>query len=256
MDKVAVRSAPCKLFLSKWRMVLEPYLMKRLTLLLPVLAFVLSTTAAQASLQFDSDVQPALKAQILEDFSFIQSIKSIRATPLHQKIFGDVDGANYFEWFTKRVFSVGLNDCGSSSAVACVIVSVPNKIWMTPNYTKFSHPQIARLSVVYHEARHTESENGKWSHATCPTPFKDAKGNNMQSIWTGALLEGKPACDVTAFGSYGSATIFLKNIGLNCSNCSEKVMADANLYGNDQLGRIVDAASKKNMMLDFGLKIK
>ncbi len=74
----------------------------------------------------------------------------------------------------------------------------------------------------------------------------------MHSIWTGALLEGKPACDITAFGSYGSATIFLKNIAKNCSNCSEKVKADADLYGNDQLGRITDPQSKKNMISDFG----
>jgi len=233
---------------------LELRLMKRLTIFFSVLTFVLFTSFAHAGLEFDSDVQPVLKKQILDDFSFIQSIKASNASPMHQKVFGDVDGANYFSWFSKRVFSVGLDDCGSASAVACVIVSVPNKIWMTPNYTKFDHPQIARLSVVYHEARHTEEENGNWSHATCPTPFKDAHGSNMQSIWTGALLEGKPACDITAYGSYGSATIFLKNIGKYCTNCGEKVMADADLYGNDQLGRVIDPASKKNMLADFGMK--
>ena len=204
-----------------------------------------------ASLQFDADVQPELKKQILDDFAFIQSIRSSKATPLHQRVFGTVEGSNYFSWFNKRVFNVGLDGCGSASAVACVIIMYPNKIWMTPNYTKFSHPQIARLSVIYHEARHTESENGNWSHANCPVPFKDAQGRDVRSIWTGTVLEGHPACDVTAFGSYGSATIFLKNIAKNCSNCSEKVKADADLYGTDQLGRIIDPVSKKNMINDF-----
>jgi hypothetical protein len=218
------------------------------------LAMVLFGFQAQAALQFDPEVKSELKQQIQEDFQFIQSIRSASATPLHEKVFGAVDGPNYIQWFNKRVFKVGVDDCGSPTAVACVIVMYPNKIWMTPNYTKFSHPQIARLSVIYHEARHTEEQNGNWSHANCPIPFRDATGRDVRSIWTGALLEGRPACDVTAFGSYGSATIFLKNIAKNCRNCSEKVKADAELYGSDQLKRVVDAASRNSMVSDFGSK--
>ena len=224
--------------------------MKRVALYLSVI-LLLTTSIAQATLKFDADVQPDLKNQILNDFAFIQSIRSSKSTPLHQKIFGEVDGPTYFQWFNKRVFSVGLNDCGNPNAVACVISSIPNKIWMTNNYIKFSHPQIARLSVIYHEARHTEASNGNWSHATCPTPFKNAQGQDIHSIWTGALLAGQPACDITAFGSYGSATIFLKNIGKNCSTCTDKIKADADLYGTDQLGRVIDPSAKKKMILDF-----
>ena len=73
----------------------------------------------------------------------------------------------------------------------------------------------------------------------------------MRSIWTGALLAGEPACDTTAFGSYGTQTILLKNIALNCTNCSEKVKADADIFGQDQLGRIIDASSKAAMVKDF-----
>lgn len=210
---------------------------------------------SEAALRFDAEVVPELKKQILEDFQFVQSIRGSSTSTLHQKVFGSVDGSNYFDWFNKRVFSVGVDDCGSPTAVACVIVMYPNKIWMSPNYTKFSHPQIARLSVIYHEARHTEEENGNWSHANCPVPFRDARGKDVRSIWTGALLEGRPACDGTAFGSYGSATIFLKNISKNCANCSEKVKADADLYGTDQLNRITDPVSKKNMIADFASKV-
>ncbi len=244
------------MFLSWVGSVLEPFLMKRLTLLFSILTFAIFSSFAHASLQFDPEVQPMLKKQVLEDFAFIQSIKSTQASPLHQKIFGTVDGTNYFKWFNERVFSVGVNGCGSPSAVACVIIMFSNKIWMTLNYTKFSHPQIARLSVIYHEARHTEEGHGYWSHATCPVPFKNAQGQDMQSIWTGSLLAGQPACDTTAFGSYGSETIFLKNIGKNCTSCSEKVKADADLYGSDQLERIIDPTSKKNMIEDFALSLK
>jgi hypothetical protein len=229
--------------------------MKRLTIFFSVLTFVLFSSFAHAALQFDAEVQPALKKQILADFDFMKSIQASQTSALHKNIFGAVDGKNYFNWFNKRVFSVGLDDCGSATAVACVIVMYSNKIWMTPNYSKFSHPQISRLSVIYHEARHTEEENGNWSHANCPTPFKDEQGHDMKSIWTGALLQGKPACDSTAFGSYGSATILLMNIANHCESCSEKTKADAELYGKDQLGRIIDPKVKKKMIQDLSLPL-
>ncbi len=229
--------------------------MKYLLTSVSVMAVVagLFITEARADLQFDSDVEPALKNQILADLQFMGSITSTHSTALHQQIFGQVNGADYTKWFEARVFTVGKQDCGSSIAVACVDPSYENKIWMTENYTKFDHPQIARLSVVYHEARHTESEHGNWGHATCPTPFLDDHGNPVTSIWTGAQLAGEAACDVTPFGSYGSQTILLKNIALNCSNCNSKVKADADIFATDQLGRIIDANAKNQMKRDFGL---
>ena len=124
-------------------------------------------------------------------------------------------------------------------------------MWLTQNFVKFSHPQVARMMVVFHESRHTESQNGNWSHATCPSPFQDANGNDMKSIWTGASLAGEPACDVTPLGSYGSSTIMLKNIQKFCTNCSDKVKMDAGLYADDQFGRITDADAAKQMQDDF-----
>jgi len=227
--------------------------MKYFSSFLTLTISILFTSLAYGSLQFDANVQPGLKSQILHDFNFIQGIKGNNASPLHQRVFGEVDGTNYFAWFSKRVFSVGFNDCGNPAAVACV-QEAPNKIWMTNNYIQFNHPQIARLATVYHEARHTEVDNKRWPHAACPTPFKDHQGNNVQSIWTGSFLSGQYACDITAYGSYGSASIFLKNIGKYCINCSEKVMADANLYGNDQMERVIDPVSLKNMITDLNTK--
>jgi hypothetical protein len=215
--------------------------------------FTTSTFAAKKELAFDSNVPAALKAQMLEDLKFMGSINSQFATQLHQKIFGNVSGEAYLKFFNQRVFSVGVDDCGSPNAVACVMPMYGNKIWMTKNYTQFSHPQIARLSVVYHEARHTERDNGNWSHATCPTPFRNAQGQDIKSIWTGATLAGEPACDVTPFGSYGSQTILLRNIAMNCTSCSEKIKADSNLYALDQLQRIVDKNALAAMKKDFGI---
>jgi hypothetical protein len=230
-------------------------------LLVTSLVLALTIASAQAmpntkrTLTFDANVEAPLKAQMLSDLAFLGSVKSTKTSPLHLKVFGQVDGAVYADWFGSRIYSIGKNDCGSANAVACVIPYISsNKMWVTKNYTQFDHPQVARVSVTYHEARHSETQNGNWSHATCPTPFKDANGNDMKSIWTGALLQGQPACDVTAFGSYGSATILLKNIAMNCSNCNSKVKADADIFGNDQINRIIDANSKAAMKADFGMR--
>ncbi|MBI3554348.1 MAG: hypothetical protein HY077_17765 [Elusimicrobia bacterium] len=200
---------------------------------------------------FDSNVPQNIQDQMLADLAFMKGIAAEKATPLHSQIFGK-GGAAYAEFFESRVTGIGMNSCGSAKAVACVIPFMdPTKMWLTQNFVKFSHPQVSRMMVVYHEARHTESDNGNWPHARCPDPFKDANGNDMKSIWTGALLAGEPACDETPFGSYGSSTILLKNISKFCTNCTEKVKMDAGLYADDQFGRIIDDGARKQMQDDL-----
>lgn len=208
-----------------------------------------SLGASAFALQFDSDVPTDIQAQMAADLDFIGGLQGAAATPLHHQIFGNVDGAGYRSWFETRVTHVGLSGCGDSGAVACVM-PIPfaqyfggtHKMSISQNYIQFSHPAIARLMVVYHEARHTEDAQHNWPHADCPSPFVDANGNDMKSIWTGLPLAREPACDTTPLGSYGSSTILLKNISKNCTNCTDKVKADAELYSDDQLGRMLGPA--------------
>jgi hypothetical protein len=201
---------------------------------------------------FDRNVPQAIQDQMRADLAFMAGVSGSGATPLHKKIFGKVGGAAYSEFFDSRITGIGMNSCGGGKAVACVIPFFdPSKMWLTQNFVKFSHPQVARMMVVYHEARHTETRNGNWYHATCPDPFKDADGNDMKSIWTGSLLAGEPACDETPLGSYGSSTILLKNVQKFCSSCNDKVKMDAGLYADDQFGRIIDADARKQMQDDL-----
>jgi hypothetical protein len=223
------------------------------TILGTTLSFILGFAAtAHASYTFDNDVPADIKAQMMSDMQFVGSIQGGTASPLHQQIFGNVDGPTYVNFFESRVLAVGMNDCGDAKAVACVIpFEDSTKIWLTQNYIKFSHPQIARMMVVFHESRHTEVQNDNWPHATCPTPFNDATGNEIKSIWTGSSLEGEPACDETPFGSYGSSTLMLKNIQKFCTNCTDKVKMDAGLYADDQFKRIIDATAIQQMQTDI-----
>ena len=201
---------------------------------------------------FDPDVPADIQTQMRADLAFIAQLAGSGATKLHQQIFGMMSGAAYAKFFETRVSAIGMNGCGNGNAVACVIpYRDPSKMWLTKNFIKFSHPQVSRMMVVYHEARHTESRNGNWPHADCPVPFKDAQGRDMKSIWTGALLAGEPACDETPLGSYGSSTIMLKNIAKFCTNCTDKVKMDAGLYADDQMGRITDAGARQQMSDDF-----
>jgi hypothetical protein len=192
---------------------------------------------------FDRDVPQAVQTQVRTDMEFIRGIQGNTASGLHGQIWGTrVDGPTYVKWFEDRVKAVGMNSCGDAKAVACVIPFMSNtKIWFTQNYVKFSHPQVAKMMIVFHEARHTEKNHGNWGHATCPTPFVDSNGTEVKSIWTGATLAGEPACDVTPFGSYGSSMIMLKNIQKFCTNCTDKVRMDAGLYADDQFKRLIDA---------------
>lgn len=218
--------------------------------LLISIALLLSVNAN--ALSYDSDVPKAIVDQMGQDLAFMAEITGSTKTPLHKEIFGDVSGPVYKTFFDTRIFSVGVDSCGGGAAVACVSPFMdPNKMWLTEHFLTFSHPQVARMMVVYHEARHSETKNGNWRHDSCPRPFRDANGKDMTSIWTGAKLEGQAACDSKYGGSYGSSTIMLKNISKFCTNCSDKVKMDANIYALDQLNRISRPDVKKAMLADF-----
>ena len=214
-------------------------------------------TLPSYAINFDKNVPANIQKQMVEDLDFINQIQGNGQTPFHKSIYGNVDGATYKKFFETHIEAVGMNSCGGGAAVACVIPFLnPNKMWLTKNFVEFSHPQVARVMIVYHEARHSESEHGNWGHDTCPTPFLDENGKDMASIWTGAKLAGQPACDSTEKGSYGSSTIMLKNISKFCANCSDKVKMDADMYAIDQLGRIDQPKVKAAMLADFNATAK
>jgi len=219
-------------------------------IILCVALFVTSTAQAYT---VDSDVPANIKAQISDDLSFMNGITGSGASSIHTQIFGKVDGAAYKNFFESRITAIGLNDCGGGAGVfACVIpFEDSSKMWLAPNYVKISVPQILRAMVIYHEARHTENSNSNWPHANCPTPFIGEDGKEVHSIVTGVDLAGHPACDTTPFGSYGTSLVMLKNIAKFCTNCSDKVKADAALYGEDHLKRIIDTDAKKQIRDDL-----
>ncbi len=200
----------------------------------------------------DPSLPKNVATQIQQDLTFMTTVKGEKASALHTQIFGQMDGDSYKNFFESRVTAIGHYHCGNPKATACVVPALaPSKMWITDNYIKFSQPQIARLMVLYHEARHTEKTHFNWAHARCPTPFVDSEGHDITSIWTGASLAGEPACDTTPLGSYGSSLILLKNISKFCANCTDKMMMDSGIFADDQFKRIIDSKAREQIKQDL-----
>jgi hypothetical protein len=219
--------------------------------LLMLAASILLAQSAFA-LQFDANVPKTVQDQMGQDLAFINQVSGSGSTPLHSQIFKSVSGAAYKQYLEARVKSVGIDDCGGGGAVACVIPMLnTSKMWLSPNYAGYDMPMMDRLHIIYHEARHTEAANGFWSHDNCPVPFLDENGQDIRGSKSGLKLEGLAACDSTALGSYGSATIFSKNISKYCTNCSDKIKMDGQMVVDEMLLRIYIPKIKQQMKDDF-----
>lgn len=215
------------------------------------MAVLLSGAFAQA-LSYDSDVPKSIQKQMAEDLKFINQVVGSGQTPLHAEIYKSVSGKAYQTFFESRITSVGLDECGGGGSVACVIPMFdPNKMWLSPNFTNHDTPQMDRINIIYHEARHSEAKNGYWNHDDCPVPFLDENGQDIRGSQSGIKLEGLAACDSTPYGSYGSSTIMMKNLVKYCTNCSEKTKMDAQLLVDEMMLRMYVPAVKKQMNEDF-----
>lgn len=215
---------------------------------------VLASFAAHATPTFSDGITPELKQQILQDFEAVKSLNGANSSALYKQIFANrnLNGADLLAFLEKRITNMDLDDCGGGpTAVACVISWVSSDtMWITPNYVKFNMPQIFRISALFHESRHTEIENDGWSHVNCPVPYLDDNGKDIVGIFSGAKMEGVPACDETPLGAYGMQVVLLKNVEKNCANCSDKVKMDAKLYSDDNTNRLSNLEARKQLKDD------
>ncbi|HAZ07231.1 MAG TPA: hypothetical protein DCZ01_01635 [Elusimicrobia bacterium] len=208
--------------------------------------------SAALTLPFTPSVPFKIRTQMSGDMEFVSAIRAEEASGLHRNIFGSVDGRDYLRFFSDRIESIDMGSCGDSiGAVACVYGWNSSKMWLAKGYALLNIPQISRIGIVFHEARHTEDAHDNWPHALCPTPFKDESGNDVRGIFSGVLLAGKEGCDTTPFGAYGTGLVMLKNISKYCVNCTDKVRMDAGLYADDLLRRIIDPAAVKTIQDDL-----
>ena len=209
---------------------------------------------------FDANFPDVLKRQAFGDLDFAAGLRGDKVSSLHQKFFGPMQGSSYRRYFTDRISSfgaasatgaAGAPSCGLSTALACVMPEVDHtKMWITPNYSSLNLPQIFRVAVIFHEARHTEAANKFWTHIKCPTPFLDANGRDIKGI-AGLPIAGLPACDDTPEGAYAVELVLLKNVADSCANCTGKVRMDAKFYVGNTMERIVGEPAVKTLRDDL-----
>ena len=226
-----------------------------------VLSFVLSAFFSVPSLgaiKFKSAVPETIKAQMLKDLELTESFEGTATSKLYLNIFGAsiLEGTGLNQFFEQRIKEVDMDDCGGGNSVAaCVQTFVaPNTMFLSENFVKNDFPQVYRISIVFHEARHTEITNGGWPHKVCPTPYLDEQGRDIVGKISGMKMEGHDACDDIAMGAYGMQAVLLKSIQNACTNCSEKIMMDAEIFGDDTLLRIHDLGVRKLMRSDLEKK--
>src|ERR1700722_2322020 len=93
----------------------------KVVVILAVLMLCSAVSSISSAFTYDNNVPDPIKQQMDADLAFMKTLQGQGASPLHQQIYGQIDGAAYDHFFQSRVTAVGMNSCGSPNAVACVI---------------------------------------------------------------------------------------------------------------------------------------
>jgi hypothetical protein len=212
-----------------------------------VLAAGLSRTLPAVT--YDPALPETLRNFADADFNFVDQIEGNGQTPRHERIYGRVRGSDYQEFFDSRIDKIGYAGNQGPSVAAFVQPFQPHTLWLTDALMTLQAPQAWRIAALWHESRHSEGEHGYWSHVNCPKTLRTIDDKPLVGPLSGASLAGQPACDDTADGAYGITATMLENIALYCSNCSEKIKADAELVFTDGVNRLT-ARSLRQALLD------
>jgi hypothetical protein len=203
--------------------------------------------------QFAKNVPPALRQALKEDLAFVRTIESDgdQQSKRNQALYEGMSGKSYLDWFEDRIDTIGYAGDQGPLPFAFVDYRMPNELWLTDNVVKHSVPQAWRVGIMWHEARHSESENGNWSHINCPKNLLDREGKPLRSGGSGILLAGYPGCDDTADGAYGTSATMLGNIHAYCTSCTEKIRSDADLFFDDSVNRMVTDDLRDVLLADL-----
>jgi hypothetical protein len=185
---------------------------------------------------------PALRERMDDDFRFADRVHGRSATPLHRRIFGDspIDGSLYRKFFESRVSKVvGENTIYGSCRGFTACHGGAHVVQLSDRYGDPAIPQVARLSLLVHEARHSDG----FSHVTCPASVGP-------SHYLQLPLAGREACDVTALGGYGVQYVLLKNIERYCESCTSEDRIEAGRFADSLLQQILSPEERELLLRD------
>ena len=189
------------------------------------------------------------------DGRFLHEMQTNGTYPMFQQKFGrPFTGAGVLEWVSERVARVIYTDrpltSGGPEAIAANVSSegpeYRKNFLIGPSFFDESRfPQIARVSIFLHEARHSDgfddmaTENDSMPHERCPADFEAER------------MRGQYACDKNLDGSYAYQALFLREVMMHCSNCSRTVKRVAGEMFVDSLLRHYRAEDRMALMADL-----
>jgi hypothetical protein len=132
----------------------------------------------------------------------------------------------------------------SGGPIAKALQNNSGVIWIYLEFSNSQYPIVFRQSVLLHEARHLDGGTTyPWKHVFCPIPYSDEVGDPI--IVQGVGLAGQLRCDDDERGAYGAQIEFLNNLAKFCTNCTEKIKADAAYYASAYLDSVMEPARQR-----------
>lgn len=178
-----------------------------------------------------------------KDLDLISYLKFTATAPLFQRFFQPSNAIGLQNFIEKRVHKISWEPNAPEGVTAAA--NGNGILFLTREYAD-NYPQIARISVIIHEAKHLEPET--WDHQWCRQPYLFQLDQLLYRIPELNQVSVK-ACDRTELGAYGIQYTFLRAIAESCSNCTDKIKMDARLYSvPDGLIRIDDARAAARLI--------
>lgn len=195
-------------------------------------------------------LSPALRRQADSDLEWGRSLRGAEASPLHRKLFGDspLDGRLYEAFFKQRVTRLAKAGTftGCAGAIACH--GAWKTVRLTEKYADPRLPQVVRLSLLLHEARH--SDDGSHDHFVCPGSIRGPDGGPLRSPYLDVEVGGLRACDEEPLGAYGLQIVMLRNIQRYCGNCEPAVKTEAGRYADFLMNLIRSEEARRELLAD------
>lgn len=171
------------------------------------------------TLECDPDVfgdEGVKRCQLIEeDITALARMRFQNVSPLHQKFFGNEDGA-LGQFILQHLRRIQITEAPHGSSPYAAAAGRGGTLYIYPGY--FQYEPLRRYMMLVHEADHLGPD--EHDHTICPTPYTWTFENI--SIPKPALA-GFLACDHDELGAYAHGFVFLRSIEKSCVNCESSL---------------------------------
>ncbi|MEK7389479.1 MAG: hypothetical protein AAB036_07260 [Elusimicrobiota bacterium] len=193
-------------------------------------------------------IPPGTRAALQEGLDFLEAIKGgpVPESALHRRFFGGpVSGGTYVAFVDRGLKEYIEFDDPRPGEIAAVYWG-SGKVSITSSFEKLE--LVKRAAVLIHEAYHGQEDD--MEHVRCPKHFVDDEGRPIVSDATGEPIAEKYACDEDADKAYAHGYVFLMNLAMNCSNCSEEVRSRALYWAKRSYHRVINEDARRFLKQD------